>query len=81
MDDDQKCIKCSKASHTPSRMSRLRLAEGIYILVMSSRAEVPEEVHRATAEFLGMVGENLCESLLKENAAKKALESIQPLHG
>ncbi|MGA2159868.1 MAG: hypothetical protein ABSG90_11705 [Dehalococcoidia bacterium] len=80
MDDDNKCLECTKAGHTPSRLTRLPLAEGIAIFILSSRAGVSTEIHYAVAEFLEKIGKELSETLLNEDVAKKALDLMETVH-
>ncbi|MGA8573992.1 MAG: hypothetical protein ACLP7A_08000 [Desulfobaccales bacterium] len=74
MDANQKCLECSKAGHTPSRLTRLPLSKGIAIFVLSSRAAVTTETHCALAEFLEKIGKELSARILNEEAAKKGIE-------
>jgi|GEM_PF-5568394 hypothetical protein len=77
---NDKCLECTKAGHTPVRLTRLPLAEGIAIFVLSSRAGVSPEIHVAVSEFLEKIGKELSETLLNEECAKRALEPMQMVH-
>jgi len=69
----EKCLECTKAKSKPGRVSKLHLAPGINIFLVSLRSEADEVTHIALALSLEPLGRELAETLLNEQVARRIL--------
>ena len=69
-----KCKECKQAANGRGRISKLTIAPGVDIFLVSLRSIMDETTHETMVMFLTKVLPELTESLLNDQVARRAMQ-------